>query len=70
MSGHRIIRLPDVITKTGLGKTTIYQMENGGKFPKSVSLGAKAVGWIEAEVDRWIEARMRERQSAPDTSIV
>lgn len=67
---HRVIRLPDVVAKTGLCRTTIYRMESSGFFPKSVSLGGKAIGWIEAEVDKWIEARMAERQSTPDSSTL
>jgi prophage regulatory protein len=65
---HRVIRLPEVIVKTGLGRTTIYRMELSGCFPKSVSLGGKAVGWIEAEIDNWIEERMAARQGAPAVS--
>jgi prophage regulatory protein len=62
---HRVIRLPEVITKTGLGRTTIYRMELSGYFPQSIPLGGKAVGWIEAEIDAWIEERMAERQGTP-----
>jgi prophage regulatory protein len=62
---HRVIRLPEVIAKTGLGRTTVYRMESSGSFPQSISLGGKAVGWIEAEINAWIEARMAARQRAP-----
>jgi prophage regulatory protein len=65
---HRVLRLPEVKSKTGLGRTTIYRMESSGAFPRSIPLGGKAVGWIEAEIDGWIEARMAERQGAPAAS--
>ena len=67
---HRVLRLPEVIEKTGLGRTTLYNMSTAGKFPASISLGGKAMGWIEAEIDRWIEQRMAERQSAPVASTL
>ena len=31
-----------------------------GRFPRPVSLGSRAVGWIEAEVDEWIRERIAE----------
>lgn len=64
----RVIRLPEVKSKTGLGRTTIYLMERDGQFPHSITLGGKAVGWIESEIDKWIEARMAARQSRPEVS--
>lgn len=62
---RRVLRLPEVITKTGLSRTTLYTMSKAGQFPESISLGGKAMGWIEAEIDAWIEERMAARQSAP-----
>lgn len=43
-------------------------MTKEGKFPESISLGAKAMGWIEAEIDKWIEDRMAARQATPAAS--
>jgi prophage regulatory protein len=60
---HRILRLPEVITKTGLGRTKLWKMTKEKQFPESVSLGAQSMGWIEAEIDGWIEQRMAERQT-------
>ena len=61
----RILRRPDVETQTGLSRSTIYDFMKAGKFPRPVPLGEKAVGWIEAEIEAWIEARVAERE-APD----
>jgi prophage regulatory protein len=63
----KILRLPTVLDRTGLSRSTVYQRAAEGKFPKSVSLGARAVGWIEAEVDEWIARQIehsREIQGA------
>ena len=54
----RIVRLPDVMARTGLSRSTIYVRLGKGSFPKSVQLGARAVGWIEAEVDEWIRRQI------------
>lgn len=62
---RRVLRLPEVITKTGLSRTTLYTMSRAGQFPESISLGGKAMGWIEAEIDHWIEERMAARQRTP-----
>ncbi|MCA6127299.1 MAG: AlpA family transcriptional regulator [Alcanivorax sp.] len=59
----RIIRLPEVIAKTGLGRSTIYKLISEDLFPKSVPLMPRVVGWIESEVEEWILERIAERDS-------
>lgn len=65
---RRVLRLPEVIQKTGLSRTTLYTMSKAGQFPGAISLGGKAMGWIEAEIDQWIEDLMaaRSRRLKPD----
>jgi prophage regulatory protein len=41
-----------------LSRSTIYLRVAQGTFPKAVSLGARAVGWLESEVDEWLNARV------------
>lgn len=59
----RLIKLKEVIEKTSLGRSTIYEFMTKGTFPKQVSLGAKSVAWLESEVDDWIMERLGERDS-------
>lgn len=54
----KILRLPAVKTVTGLSRSTIYLRVSEGSFPAPVSLGGRAVGWIEAEVDAWLKGRI------------
>ena len=54
----RFLRLPEVLARTGLSRSTIYVRLDQGRFPRPVSLGGRAVGWIEAEVDKWIRQRI------------
>ena len=67
----RFIRLPEVLTRTGYGRTTIYRKMEDGSIPKSLKLGgppidpnvfdSRAIAWIEDEVEQWIESRIEER---------
>lgn len=61
----RILRLKDVIQKTGLGRSSLYKFSSGGKFPAAITLGGKSVGWPAARINQWIAQRIRERDSAP-----
>jgi prophage regulatory protein len=49
---QRILRLPEVKAKTGFGRSTIYAL-----MPRSIRIGARAVGWLESDIDQWIETR-------------
>ena len=70
---HRLIRLPEVLSRTGYGRTSIYRKMEDGSFPKGVKLGnpledpnafdCRAVAWIEDEVDQWIESRIEDRDT-------
>lgn len=53
---NKIIRLPDVIKMTGLSRSTIYLRMSKGSFPQSISLGERAVGWLETDVEKWLDA--------------
>ena len=58
----RLLRLPEVLARTGLSRSTIYVRLEQGRFPRPVSLGVRAVGWIESEVDEWIRERIAQRR--------
>ena len=51
---RKILRLPVVLDRTGLSRSTVYLRVTEGRFPRPVSLGTRAVGWIETEVEEWI----------------
>ena len=59
----RFLRLPEVLARTGLSRSTIYVRLEQGRFPRPVSLGGRAVGWIESEVDEWIRERIAASRS-------
>ncbi len=55
---ERILRLTDVKARIGLSRSTIYAHVKEGLFPRHISLGARCVGWVESEIDAWIQARI------------
>ena len=61
---HNILRLPAVKTRTGLSRSTIYLRVLQGTFPKPVSLGARAVGWVEAEIQEWLQQQIETSRKA------
>lgn len=61
---HAILRLPAVKVSTGLSRSTIYLRIAEGRFPKPVSLGGRAVGWLEAEIQGWLEDRIAASRTA------
>jgi prophage regulatory protein len=55
---HTILRLPAVKASTGLSRSTIYLRVAEGTFPRPVSLGGRAVGWLEAEIQEWLQRQI------------
>lgn len=60
-ASRRVLRRPEVTARTGLGKSSLYAQMQAGTFPRSVNLGPRAVGWIESEIDAWIDDRIAAR---------
>ena len=60
----RIIRLPEVKARTGLSRSSIYAFMSKEDFPKSISLGARAVGWLEGDIEIWLERRIEKAKSS------
>jgi prophage regulatory protein len=52
-----IIRLPEVITRTGLSRSTIYSQISRGDFPKGIPISQRTRGWLAQEIEEWIEAQ-------------
>ena len=53
----KLIRLPRVVERTGLSRSTIWRLERGGLFPRRRRISANVVAWLESEVTAWIEDR-------------
>jgi prophage regulatory protein len=59
----RLLRLPQVKHRTGFSRSSIYAKIALGQFPAPVNLGARAVAWIDAEIDQWISDRVNASRS-------
>ncbi len=58
MSDKTIWRLPEVMARSGLPRSTIYHKMGLDEFPQSINLGIRSVGWIAEEVEEWIQDRI------------
>jgi prophage regulatory protein len=55
-----ILRLPQVKARTGRSRSSIYADIKAGRFVAPIRIGARAVGWLQHEVEEWIAARIAE----------
>jgi len=67
---HTILRLPAVKASTGLSRSTIYLRISQGTFPKPVSLGGRAVGWLEAEIQEWLQRQIEVSRKAAARALI
>jgi prophage regulatory protein len=68
---NSILRLPAVKARTGLSRSTIYLRVQDGSFPRALDLGGgRAVGWLEAEVNAWVDERIAARSREDQEAIL
>lgn len=59
-SNIKILRLPAVLTRVGIARSTLYDWINpkspryDSNFPKQRKLGKQSVGWVESELNEWL----------------
>jgi prophage regulatory protein len=56
-----LIRLPEVGRRTSLSRSEIFKRMHAGKFPHYVKIGARAVAWVEDEIDAYVEDKIATR---------
>ncbi len=62
---HTILRRRQVEKRVGLTRSPIYARIKNGTFPKPIHLGnGRAVGWIEAEIDAWLDEQIQKSRKA------
>jgi len=54
----KILRLPDVLQRCGLSRSSLYALMTEGQFPKSVKISMRSVGWVESDLDDWVQNRI------------
>ncbi len=55
IAGKRLIRVPEVLSRVGFSRTTLYERIKEGSFPDRVKIGLRSVAFVESEIDAWIE---------------
>lgn len=60
----RLIRLREVMAKTGLSKSYVYALAKKGLLPKPVKLSERSSAWVESEIQNWIDERIKQRGAA------
>jgi prophage regulatory protein len=62
--GARFLRLAEVRRRVPYGRASIYRLIAAGQFPRPYNLGARAVAWLETDIDAWIHARIEKQNAA------
>ena len=62
----QILRLPAVLSRVGVSRSTLYLWVSECRFPASIPLGERSIGWLESDVTAWIEARVRRARGVQD----
>ena len=58
MEQNQILRLKQVIEKTGLSRSVIYALISRGEFVTRIKLSPRTMGFLESEVNAWIAERL------------
>lgn len=59
-----LIRLSEVQRRTGYSKAWLYRLMSEKRFPLPVKIGARAIAFMESEIDAWIQERINASRSA------
>ena len=65
----RMLRVPEVLARTGLSRTTIWRRIRAGTFPAPIELGENSIGWPASAITEWLEDRPRrtyDAETAPE----
>jgi prophage regulatory protein len=61
---YTILRLPAIKSRTGLSRSTIYLRISKNEFPAPISLGGRAVGWLESDINAWLDEKVEASRGA------
>ena len=62
----KMLRVPEVMARTGMARVTLWRRVRDGAFPAPIELGVNMIGWPETEIEDWIEARPRRTYGSDD----
>jgi prophage regulatory protein len=56
-SVKRVLSQKAVLDRVPVSRVTLWRMERAGLFPGRIKISQNRIGWIEADVDAWLEER-------------
>ena len=59
----KLLRMAEVVERTGLSRSTLYRLIGAGEFPEPVQVGLQRIGFIEAEINDWLEKKIAMRDA-------
>jgi prophage regulatory protein len=59
-----ILRLPQLKTKVGLSRSSIYAAIALGRFPPPIHLGPRSRGWLESDVEAWVRQQVESSRAS------
>jgi prophage regulatory protein len=65
----KILRLAAVVKKTGLSRAMLYKLMKNGAFPSNLHISMRSVGWVDSEVEIWMENRIEMRDGKERKAI-
>jgi prophage regulatory protein len=60
---HVLLRLPEVLQMTGLGRSQAYALVKAKRFPPPIKLSERSSAWVESEVSAWVAERIAASRS-------
>ena len=61
---HQVLRIFEVSDRTGLPRSSIYAKIQAGDFPRPIKLGPRSVGWLEADINSWLDEKVSQSLKA------
>jgi prophage regulatory protein len=67
-SNERILRWPELKQRIGFSRSHIHNLVAKGDFPPPIKLGNRASGWLESQVNAWLQQRIAQSQTETETA--
>ncbi|EMX2274524.1 helix-turn-helix transcriptional regulator [Yersinia enterocolitica] len=58
MTYSSLIRLPEVLKRTGFSRPWVYKLLKQKRFPLPIKIGGRAIAFVESEVNDWIDQQI------------
>jgi prophage regulatory protein len=59
-----LLRRPDVQQRTGLSRSSLYNLIKEGRFPRPVQISDRSVAWVSDDIDSWINTQIKNGQTS------